>query len=67
MKLSQFADIKEKKSTSKLERYNRISSVKLEAQAIGRTSGGIGQDLQKLLDETYFPKGVTYLMDGDLK
>ena len=67
VKLSQFADIKEKKSTSKLERYNRISSVKLEAQAIGRTSGEIGQDLQKLLDETYFPKGVTYLLDGDLK
>ena len=67
VKLGQFSQIKEQNSTSKLERYNRISSVKLEAQALGRSSGVIGEDIVKLLNETKLPTGVDYVLDGDLK
>ena len=67
VKLKQFADITEQTGTSKLERYGRISSVILESQALGRAAGDIGDDLFKLLDNTKFPAGVTYLPEGDIK
>ncbi len=67
IKLKQFASITEQTGTSKLERYGRISSVMLESQALGRAAGDIGDDLFKLLDNTKFPQGVTYLAEGDLK
>lgn len=67
VKLKQFAEIAEQTGTSKLERYGRISSVMLESQALGRAMGEIGNDIFKLLDNTKFPKGVTYLPESDLK
>lgn len=67
VKLKQFASILEKTGTSKLERYGRISSVIIESQALGRAVGDIGDDIFKMLDNTQFPKGVTYLPEGDIK
>lgn len=67
VKLKQFAAITERTGNSSLERYGRISSVMLESQALGRAVGDIGDDLIKLLDNTKFPKGVSYLAEGDLK
>jgi HAE1 family hydrophobic/amphiphilic exporter-1 len=67
VKLKQFASITEETGTSKLERYGRISSITLESQALGRAVGDIATDLFKLLDETKFPKGVTYLPESDIK
>lgn len=67
VKLEQFADITETTGSSRLERYNRISSVMLESQAIGRPVGDVGNDILQLLDNTVFPKGVEYLPESDLK
>lgn len=67
VKLKQFAFIAEQTGTSQLERYGRISSVMLESQALGRAAGDIGADIQKLLDNSKFPEGVSYLLEGDLK
>jgi len=67
VKLKQFCDITEGTATSKLERYARISSITLEAQALGRALGDIGNDLQNLLDKTAFPPGVNYVLESDLK
>lgn len=67
VKLAQFADIAEESGPSKLERYGRISSVMLEAQAVGRAVGDIGADIQKILNNVKFPPGVSYLLEGDLK
>ncbi len=67
VKLVQFADIMESTGTSRLERYNRTSSVILESQAIGRAVGDVGNDIINLLDNTEFPKGIEYLPEGDLK
>ena len=67
VKLEQFADISEVTSSSRLERYNRISSVVLESQAIGRPVGDVGNDILHLLDNTPFPEGVEYLPESDLK
>jgi len=67
VKLKQFALIAEQTGTSKFERYGRISSVMLESQALGRAAGDIGADIQTLLDNSKFPEGVSYLLEGDLK
>jgi multidrug efflux pump subunit AcrB len=67
VKLEQFAGITETTSSSRLERYNRISSVMLESQAIGRPVGDVGNDILHLLDDTEFPDGMEYLPESDLK
>ena len=67
VKLRQFAAVSEANSTSRLERYDRISSVVLESQAIGRTVGDVGEDILQLMEGTDLPDGITYLPEGDLK
>jgi HAE1 family hydrophobic/amphiphilic exporter-1 len=67
VKLKQFCDVSEETGTSKLERYARMSSITIEAQALGRAVGDIGTDLETLLNKTVFPSGVNYVMEGDLK
>jgi multidrug efflux pump subunit AcrB len=67
VKLKQFAVISDQAGVSKRERYGRIPSIILESQAMGRASGDIGNDIFKLLDNTKFPVGVSYLPESDLK
>ena len=67
VQLKQFASVSEVKSSSRLERYDRISAVVLESQALGRTVGDVGDDILKLLEEVELPEGITYLPEGDLK
>lgn len=67
VKLRQFATVSEVNSTSRLERYDRISAVVLESQAMGRTAGDVGEDMLRLMEETELPRGITYLPEGDLK
>jgi len=67
VKLRQFATISEVNSTSRLERYDRISSVVLESQAIGRTVGDVGEEVLQLVEGTDLPDGISYLPEGDLK
>jgi len=67
VKLSQFSTVSEVNSTSRLERYDRISSVFLELQAIGRTVGDVGKDVLHLVEETDLPDGISYLPEGELK
>lgn len=67
VKLKQFCDITEEIGTSKLERYARMSSITLESQALGRSVGDMGADLKKLLEQTTFPMGVNYVLEGELK
>lgn len=67
VKLKQFAEINEQTGTSMRERYGRIPSVILESQALGRASGDIGNDIFRLLDNTKFPAGISYLPESDLK
>jgi hydrophobe/amphiphile efflux-1 (HAE1) family protein len=67
VKLRQFATVSEVNSTSRLERYDRISSVVLESQAMGRTAGEVGDEMLQVLEEIELPRGITYLPEGDLK
>lgn len=65
--LDQFASVIESTGPSRLERRDRISSVKLSAKLIGRTSGSVGQELQSIIDSSQLPNEVSYVFGGDLK
>ncbi|PRY11288.1 CzcA family heavy metal efflux pump/hydrophobe/amphiphile efflux-1 (HAE1) family protein [Pontibacter ummariensis] len=67
VRLAQFADIRQATGPSQLERYNRVTSVNVNAFVIGRPSGSIGADIQAQLAEVDMPKGVSVEFGGDLK
>lgn len=67
IELHEFADVKQGMSPSRLERQNRTSSVTIRSAILGRPSGSIGADIQKFLDRSYKPVGVSYAWDGDMK
>ncbi|MFD3001535.1 efflux RND transporter permease subunit [Pontibacter toksunensis] len=67
VRLAQFADIKQSTGPSQLERYNRVTSVNVNSQVIGRPAGSVGADIQAKLAEIRMPNGVTVEFGGDLK
>jgi HAE1 family hydrophobic/amphiphilic exporter-1 len=67
IKLSQFAYITESSGPSQLERRDKSTSVKVQSQAIGRTSSAIIGDLESVLREKPAPVGVSYIWGGDME
>ena len=67
VELQQFANIYETTGPTKLNRYNRINSVTVYSQAVGRPSGSIGQDIQSAMQKHKLPDGVELVYEGDLK
>jgi hydrophobic/amphiphilic exporter-1 (mainly G- bacteria), HAE1 family len=67
IKLSQFAGISFSKGSSKLERQDRIASVTVEAQVLGRASGDVGDDIKKQIAALALPQEVTIAYDSDMK
>ena len=65
--LDQFAVVSDTVGPSRLERKDRINSVKLSSKIIGIPAGAVGQELQDIIDNKDLPPGVTYSFDGDLK
>ncbi|WP_439883316.1 efflux RND transporter permease subunit [Pontibacter sp. MBLB2868] len=65
--LSQFADIRQSSGPSKLERKDRVSSVSINSQVIGKPTGTVGAEIQERLAKLDTPKGVTVAYGGDLK
>jgi len=67
IKLSQFANINFGNGSSKLERYDRISSITVESQVLGRASGDVGDDIKKQISAISFPSDVSISYDSDMK
>jgi HAE1 family hydrophobic/amphiphilic exporter-1 len=67
IKLVQFASITYSNGSTKLERNDRISSITIEAEALGRASGDIGNDIKKQIAGISFPSAVSISYDGDMK
>lgn len=65
--LSQFATVKEGMGESVLQRIDRLSSISINSQAVGRPSGSIGADIQKKMADFKLPEGVSIEYRGDLK
>ena len=67
IRLSQFADISLGIGPSRLERYNRNSSVTLRAQTYGVPAGAIAKEFMSRLDGEDMPGGVQIQTAGDMK
>jgi hydrophobic/amphiphilic exporter-1 (mainly G- bacteria), HAE1 family len=67
VRLGQFADVKQSTGPSQLERTNRVTSLNVNSQVIGRPSGSVGADIQTKMAEVKIPNGVTIDYAGDLK
>ena len=67
IRLAQFADIHLGIGPSRLERFNRNSSVTLRAQAYGVSPGAIAKQFMKALEQAEMPQGVEVQATGDMK
>ena len=68
IQLKQFATIVQKTGPSKLERKNRVSSVTVQSQVIGRSSGEVSGELETFFTKTQKPPvGITVAFDGNVK
>jgi HAE1 family hydrophobic/amphiphilic exporter-1 len=67
IQLSQFATIRPSSGTTVLQRYNRVPSVTVNSQVIGRPVGSVGEDVMKRVKAMKLPEEVTIIPEGDMK
>lgn len=65
IRLSEFAEVKEGAGPSRLERRDKLASVNVQSQVIGRPSGDVSKDFGVLLEKLQKPAGVSYKFGGD--
>ncbi|MBN8821408.1 MULTISPECIES: efflux RND transporter permease subunit [unclassified Spirosoma] len=65
--LSQFARVQEQTGESVLERIDRLSSITVNAQVVGRPVGTVGADIQAKMAKVKLPEGVTVQYLGQLQ
>ncbi|MGV3560953.1 efflux RND transporter permease subunit [Larkinella arboricola] len=65
--LSQFAQVQEQIGESVLERIDRLSSVTVNAQVVGRPVGTVGTDIQTKMAQVKLPEGVSIQYLGQLQ
>ncbi|MBK8554410.1 MAG: efflux RND transporter permease subunit [Lewinellaceae bacterium] len=65
--LKQFAEVVEGSAPTRLERRDRLPSVMLSSQVIGRPNGSVSRDIKAKLDELDLPPGAYIKYGGDLK
>lgn len=66
IQLNQFAEITQTLGPSMLERFDRMSSITVKSNVIGRSSGTVGSEISKAL-EGKVPDGITVETAGMLK
>jgi HAE1 family hydrophobic/amphiphilic exporter-1 len=67
IRLNQFADIQQTSGPSKLERQDRVASVTINSQVVGRPSGSVGTEIQERIAKMDLPDDVDVSYGGDLK
>jgi len=65
--LKQFAVVTESAAPTRLERRDRLPSILLTAQVIGRPNGSVTRDIKRQLDTMSLANGVYIKYGGDLK
>jgi hydrophobic/amphiphilic exporter-1 (mainly G- bacteria), HAE1 family len=65
VRLDQFAEVKEGFGPSKLERFNRITSVNVNSQLLGRPSGTVAAEIKGIIDGMTLPAGVSVIFGGN--
>lgn len=67
VRLDQFASIQESSGPTQLNRRDKVPTVTVSAQVLGRPVGTVGEEIGNELKSMDFPSGVTYSMGGDLE
>jgi HAE1 family hydrophobic/amphiphilic exporter-1 len=67
VEVSQFASVQQENSSSLLERKDRQPAVTLTADALGRPSGTVADDVVAYLNESPLPKGIQMTWGSDIK
>jgi HAE1 family hydrophobic/amphiphilic exporter-1 len=67
IRLNQFAVIRPSSGTTVLQRYNRVPSVTVQCQVIGRPVGSVGADVMKAVNGMKLPKEIVIIPEGDMK
>ncbi|GAB3694660.1 efflux RND transporter permease subunit [Spirosoma flavus] len=65
--LSQFAKVQEQTGESVLERIDRLSSITINSQVIGRPVGTVGADIQAKVAQLKLPEGISIQYLGQLQ
>jgi Cation/multidrug efflux pump len=65
--LNQFAEITENESPTKLERRNRVPSIRIMSQISGRPVGSIGEDIVKAVNSMSLPSSVSVIYGGEME
>lgn len=67
VRLNQFAEIERTIGPAKLERKDRISSVTVSCEVVGRPQGTLGAEIKALVDKSGIPAGLTVSYEGNMK
>ncbi len=67
VKVSQFAKVEQDKAPSMLERMNRLPSITITADALGRPSGSVADDFKAYIKSHPLPEGIEMAWGSDIK
>ena len=67
IRLGQFAEIIEGTGPSKLERRDKVPTVTVTSQVIGRPVGSVGEEIGDIMAGMEIPAGIAYEMGGELE
>lgn len=67
IKLSQVAEITEGESPATLSRYNKMPSVRITGNMIGKTIGTVSKEIQERVAKTEMPAGVDVIYSGSME
>ena len=67
IRVGQFADIIEGSGPSQLQRRDKVPTVIVSSQVLGRPVGTVGEEIQASLAGMNIPSGISYSMGGDLE
>lgn len=65
--LNQFATVTQELGASKLERRDRVSSITVNSQVVGRPVGTVGADIKAAMEKRKLPEGVAIQYGGQLE
>lgn len=67
IRLSQFADISLGTGPSRLERFNRNSSVTIRSQVLGASPGEVSREFRDRIERMNKPRGTKLIVTGDMR
>ena len=67
IRLEQFAQVEKTIGPAKLERKDRISSVTVSCEVVGRPQGTVGKEIKELVEKGGEPRDITISYEGNMK